>query len=86
MRKPAWFAAGAVFTVLVFQLFFRFDYVHVAGARVMRIDRLSGASCDIPCIPAPRPTPTPFDRVAYALEFGDRYSLAKQRAIRIAQS
>jgi hypothetical protein len=36
---------GTVAAMILFQLFFRYQYLHLAGARVMRIDRLTGRSC-----------------------------------------
>src|ERR1700681_16095 len=44
---------------LAFQLFFRFQYVR-AGTVVTRVDRLSGRTCVMPCLPTPAPVaPTP---------------------------
>jgi hypothetical protein len=34
---------------VVFQLFLRYAYVHTAGNTVVRIDRISGDSCVLPC-------------------------------------
>ncbi len=54
--------AGGVALALVFQFFLRYEYVHLAGGRVMRIDRATGSSCFMPCTPPPpAPTPTPYD-------------------------
>jgi hypothetical protein len=35
--------------VIVFQLFFRYDYIHTYGRSVTKIDRLTGQSCVLPC-------------------------------------
>jgi hypothetical protein len=48
---------GVVVAAILFQLFFRYQYVHLAGAEVMRIDRLTGRSCYEPCI-QPRAVPS----------------------------
>lgn len=62
-RQLSIVAAIIVVVLLIFQLFMR--YVYLAPdryGRVMRVDRLSGISCYVPCTPAPPtppPTPTP---------------------------
>jgi len=48
-RRLGYIIAGLAFIGLLFQLFFRYQYVHLEGATVMRIDRLSGSSCNMPC-------------------------------------
>lgn len=47
----------------VFQLFFRYEYIHLSGMVVMRVDRLTGTTCLLPsptmmhaCNPEPSPT------------------------------
>ena len=34
---------------VVFQLFLRYQYIHTSGADIVRVDRLTGQSCDMPC-------------------------------------
>ncbi|MDQ2857222.1 MAG: hypothetical protein M3R53_01050 [Candidatus Eremiobacteraeota bacterium] len=62
-----------VFIVLVgvvYQLFLRYTYVHTVGNTVVRVDRVSGAACTLPCaegfgqgttggayVPPPSPAP-----------------------------
>lgn len=48
-RRVGYIVAGLVIAGLLFQLFFRYQYVHLTGTTVMRIDRLSGSSCNLPC-------------------------------------
>lgn len=55
-RRVGYIVAGLVIAGLLFQLFFRYQYVHLTGTTVMRIDRLSGSSCNLPC-EAPQPPP-----------------------------
>lgn len=55
MNARAWYAIGlAAAVILAFQFFWRYQYVHLVGLRVMRIDRLTGQSCVMPCA-APSP-------------------------------
>ena len=54
---------------IVFQFFLRYAYVHTTGTTVVRVDRVSGDSCTVPCdengygtrtmpyVPAPTPVP-----------------------------
>ena len=54
---------------IVFQFFLRYAYVHTSGTTVVRVDRVSGDSCQLPCdesgygprtvpyVPAPTPVP-----------------------------
>jgi hypothetical protein len=60
MSRRTWYTVGgAVVAVLFFQLFIHYQYIHLAGGDVMRIDRLTGSSCHMPCLPTPSPTPAP---------------------------
>jgi hypothetical protein len=43
---PVLIAIGAA---IIFQLFFRYSYIHTVGVRVVRVDRLTGTSCELPC-------------------------------------
>lgn len=62
MTRKILLALGALLAAIVlFQCFLRYQYVG-AGARVTRIDRLTGASCILPCARAvPASTETPGD-------------------------
>jgi hypothetical protein len=59
--------ATALVLIAIFQLFFRYQYIEQylklgesSGTRITRIDRLTGASCVMPCTYAPaRTTPAP---------------------------
>lgn len=58
-KNRPWYVVGSLFAAaFVFQFFLRYDYVHLAEGRVMRIDRLTASSCYMPCLP-PKPTPMP---------------------------
>jgi|SRR5579862_7154274 len=60
MKMNGWYVAGAIVAALIiFQSFLRYQYEHLAGGRVMRIDRLTGSSCYMPCVPQPGPAETP---------------------------
>lgn len=59
MSRNAWYVVGGVaVAALIFQLFLHYQYEHLAGGRVMRIDRLTGSSCFMPCV-ATSATATP---------------------------
>jgi hypothetical protein len=79
VARVAVFVAVAAVLVLVFQLFFRYQYIHTVGVLVMRVDRLTGSSCFMPCdgsktMPAATATPwLPTDE-------------EKQQAIQLAKS
>jgi hypothetical protein len=57
-RRLVFIGLAAVAIILVFQFFFRYQYIHTVGIEVLRVDRLTGASCVLPCLP-PTPTPVP---------------------------
>ncbi len=40
---------GVVLSAAIFQLFFRYEYIHTMGNWVIRVDRLTGATCYLPC-------------------------------------
>ncbi len=88
-RRFAWAAGGlgiALAVLAAFQLFLRYEYVS-GGDRVTRIDRLTGASCQLPCTPAPpTPKPTPFDRAAALRQFDGAFAEQTQAAISAAQA
>jgi len=48
-----------IVAALSFQFFFRYTYIHTIGANVTRIDRLTGASCDLPCEQVAQMPPAP---------------------------
>jgi hypothetical protein len=65
-RKRFLYAFGALIVLaVIFQLFLRYQYVHTVGYSITRIDRLTGASCELPCAPAisNQSTPNPWDAV-----------------------
>jgi hypothetical protein len=49
--RGLWIIAGLLLIGAVFQLFLRYQYLHTAGLAVMRIDRVTGSSCYMPCVP-----------------------------------
>ena len=51
MRSQLLWAAFAILALVVLVQLFRYDYVHTTGQIVMRVDRLTGASCSMPCQP-----------------------------------
>lgn len=67
---------GVVCAALMFQFFFRYQYIK-EGAVVMRVDRVTGASCALPCIkfdPNSIPTPQP-----QSLTIGDTRAIQDAR-------
>jgi hypothetical protein len=80
MRPPITYgAAGLALVAAVFQFFFRYEYIHTAGVRITRIDRVTGQSCQLPCAPAtPRPTPIP--------SYDDLLREARANALALAKS
>lgn len=50
---------GVIVLALIFQLFFRYQYVPSTLGPVWRIDRITHASCILPCRPAPALSPVP---------------------------
>jgi hypothetical protein len=71
------FPIGCVVALVAgFQLFLRYQYVDAGGTRIMRIDRLSGASCYMPCSPT---APMPID-------FSAAVSAANEDAIALVQA
>jgi hypothetical protein len=90
VSKNTWYAIGGVcLAALLFQIFLHYQYVPVAG-RYMRIDRLNGTSCYMPCIasPLPGPTaaPTPFDWAQAAARYTLESDRQNQRAIALAKA
>lgn len=60
MSRRRWYTiGGAAVAALFFQVFVHYQYVHLAGGYVMRIDRLTGSSCYMPCVSTPAPTNAP---------------------------
>lgn len=57
-RQAFGIAAALVVVVAMFQLFFRYQYIHTYGAEITRVDRLTGQSCEMPCVNAPSPHST----------------------------
>jgi hypothetical protein len=90
MNTRGWYIVSAVLVVgLLFQLFLRYQYVHLVGGRVMRIDRLSQASCEMPCAPPPTPEPTPqptpYDDYQAYEDISEAYDARNQRAIALTK-
>lgn len=68
---------GVVVVVVFVQMFLRYTYIS-HGYQTLRIDRVTGSSCTLPCTAAPPETPKPqptFDDIA----------LGNNRAIKIVQ-
>ena len=49
-----WVAVGVLGLLLIYQLFFRYEYYHYGG-NIARIDRLTGTLCAVPCLTTPAP-------------------------------
>ena len=82
-----WYVVGGIVALgLIFQIFFRFEYVHQSTGFTFRIDRLTQASCVMPCIPAPpTPKPTPFDKDVAKYDFDTKVSQADEDAIEMVK-
>jgi hypothetical protein len=48
-RRLLYVSASLIVVVLVFQFFFRYEYVQTGGGPVVRIDRLHATACIMPC-------------------------------------
>jgi hypothetical protein len=86
--RRIWFSAlrvvGALIVVAAaFQLFFRYQYIG-SGLAVMRVDRVTGASCVMPCRPAPASSPSPPSPPNYAEDDQRAIALAQRQANAIA--
>jgi hypothetical protein len=91
MTKQHWYTVGGIILALfLFQTLFRYEYTKMNRDRMVRIDRLTGTACNVPCLPtpepAPEPTSTPFDRYIYIQAFQDAYDDEKLAAIQDAKN
>jgi hypothetical protein len=77
MLQTARVLVALIAVALAFQLFFRYQYIGTAPI-VMRVDRVTGASCFMPCRPTPVPSPK-------AAPIPPNYAEDDQRAIALAQ-
>jgi hypothetical protein len=72
--------AALILIAVTFQLFFRYEYVRQSAGLTWRVDRLTGASCTLPCEQTPAPnadlTKARYDEAADNI---------KQRAIALAK-
>jgi hypothetical protein len=85
MNNRVWYVLGALLVAAVlFQVFFRYDYIHVDSARIVRVDRLTQASCDMPCLPPP--TAPPYDAVDSYYRLDDAFSKRNEDAVSIAKA
>lgn len=83
--KRILYGLGAVIVVAaIFQLFFRYEYVPQSVATVWRVDRLTGATCRLPCStksdvidPDRTPAPTADDLNQKAIEY-EKHATAYQ--------
>lgn len=80
-------ATGAIVTVLVFLAFFRYAYLH-DGARLVRVDRLTGNSCYLPCAPSTTSSlPTSVSDAGYAIPpVGDEEHRERSQALALVRS
>ncbi|MGA7202298.1 MAG: hypothetical protein WBX26_10745 [Candidatus Cybelea sp.] len=83
MSRNTWYVVGGVaVAALIFQLFLHYQYEHLAGGRVMRIDRLTGSSCFMPCVAtSATATPAPTDLKPLAQRVVETAGYQEQRAI-----
>ena len=58
MKRLLYGVGTLIVVAVIFQLFFRYQYIHTVGIRITRIDRLTGASCELPCMPKVWDNPT----------------------------
>ena len=86
------FAAAIVVVGLAFQFFFRYDYMK-QGPYIVRIDRLNGDSCYLPCglamptAPVSRPSAVATLNFAdFQAEYDKQFDLRNQRAIALAKT
>jgi hypothetical protein len=90
IRQIYYWIAAVVGILAVFQFFLRYQYEHLAGGIVMRIDRLTATSCYMPCVPpakaAESPSPTPFDPDAAEASFVHTDEMQNQNAILLAKN
>jgi hypothetical protein len=94
VSKKTWYAVGGVAAAaLFFQLFLHYQYVHLAGGYVMRIDRLTGSACYMPCVASPSETAaqpsatsTLFNWRDMAASYALESSQQDQRAILLAKA
>lgn len=78
--NKTWYAVSAIVVALAaFQLFLHYQYVHLSGGYVMRIDRLTGTSCIMPCVPSPPPAPTPTPTPFNGYQSAENYTLESER-------
>lgn len=91
-----WYIAGAfVLWVILYQVYFRYDYTMRNGYAVTRYDRLTGTTCGIPqCLPAtptpiptatPTPVPTFFRPVLVYREQQKRFDREARQAVGIVK-
>jgi hypothetical protein len=66
-----WIIAGVV-GLLVLVQFFRYDYIHTTGQVIVRVDRLTGTSCLVPCQPVESTPLKPLIRTAITIGPGAR--------------
>jgi hypothetical protein len=80
-----WYVFGGIIVaILAFQFFLRYDYVHLRGGYVMRLDRLSASSCIMPCLPTS--SPKPYDQKQAIAEFISVIENQNQQAIDLAKA
>jgi len=85
-RRTGYTIGGLVAVALLFQFFFRYQYEHLAGGQVMRIDRVTGSSCYMPCIPpTPGPTPSPPNYLNSGADYKRESDNQDQEAISLAK-
>lgn len=81
-QRTLFYVIGTLAILIVGQMFFRYAYISDKNARVLRVDRLTGSSCYLPCIP---PTPTPIP-TATPTPIPRNYDLEDQQAIQKVKS
>jgi hypothetical protein len=91
MKTRLWYLLGGLVVVaLCFQLFFRYDYEHLNSNRILRIDRVTQASCDMPCVPRPAPAPTatpiPYDDADAYRIISDTFDRRNEQAVELAKA
>jgi hypothetical protein len=86
MRGVLYATAALVLAGIAFQVFLRYTYVKQNAYVTWRVDRVTGASCVLPCEGTPSPTAQPsVDSAVLKAQYEEKVDIVKQRAIALAK-